>query len=186
MSFLTPSDDAYRLLLKLRAVRAYRPDPVRPEDVEAILQAGRWTGSSKNTQRWFLVVVDDREGLDRLASAGSFTGPIRAAPLAIALVAPFDGYEFDIGRVAQNMMLAAATRGIASCPITLHKEDRAREVLDVPAHHRCRYAISFGYPDPELLREDRQKTRSRGMVGRKPLEEIVRHGGFRTTWPDSG
>jgi nitroreductase len=182
MSFLTPSPDTFERILKLRAVRSYLLDPIEPDDIEAILEAGRWTGSSKNTQRWVFIVVEGREHLDRLAGAGSFTGPIKAAPLAIALASPPDGYEFDIGRVAQNMMLAAAARGVASCPITLHREAVARDVLEVPEDHRCRYAIAFGYPDPELLRRDEAATRSRGFGGRKPLDTVARRGSFSIAW----
>jgi nitroreductase len=34
-----------------------------------------------------------------------------------------------MGRVSQNMMLAAAALGVGSCPITLHRHDDARAVL---------------------------------------------------------
>ncbi|NIR39418.1 MAG: nitroreductase, partial [Actinobacteria bacterium] len=73
----------------------------------AVLEAARWTGSSKNVQGWeFIVVVGDR--LEVLASAGKFTDPVRNSTATIALVSTPEGNEFDIGRVAQNIMLAAA------------------------------------------------------------------------------
>ena len=170
--------DVYAAALGLRTVRRYQDETIPATEVEAILEAARWTGSSKNLQKWAFIVVEGDEALDRLASAGSFTDPIRRAPLAIVLVWPGDGYEFDIGRVAQNMMLAAAARGIGSCPITLHDEDRAREVLAVPEGHRCRYAISFGYPDDEAEEQHRRERRPGGMGGRKPLGDMVSYGRY--------
>ena len=163
----------YDDVVGLRVYRNYLPDPIPAEDVEAILEAGRWTGSSKNTQKWRFVVIDDQAGLEELASAGTFTRPVTNAVLAIALVWPPDGYEFDIGRVAQNMMLAAAALGIASCPVTLHDEDRAREVLGVPEGDRCRYAIALGYPDERSETAERRERRKSGWGGRKPLDELV-------------
>jgi nitroreductase len=182
VQFPTPSDDAYRRILRLRAVRVFLPDPLEPSDAEAILEAGRWTGSSKNTQRWGFVAVAGRDALDRLATAGHFTGPLKGAALAVALVRLPEGSDFDIGRAAQNMMLAAAARGIASCPVTLHDEDRAREVLGVPADHGCRWAIAFGKPDADALPEQFAATRSRGFSGRRPLSEVAHRGTFGTPW----
>jgi len=168
------------MVMGLRVSRRFLDDPIPAVDVEAILEAARWTGSSKNTQKWAFVVFDDREALERLATAGSFTRPIRAARLAITIVWPSDGYEFDVGRVAQNMMLAASTMGIGSCPVTLHDEDRARDVLGVPSGHRCRYAIAFGYPDGEAEAAERIERKAAGWGGRKPLAEVVSYGRFRS------
>ena len=89
----------------------------------------------------------------------------RNAPMVIALVQEPEGYEFDTGRLAQNIMLAADALGIATCPITLHRDELAAEVLGLPAGRRCRYAIAVGYPAP---------TAAPGkMGGRKPVEELV-------------
>ncbi|HSR14845.1 MAG TPA: nitroreductase family protein [Gemmatimonadales bacterium] len=170
--------DTYRHLLDLRVVRHYRSDPIPPSEVEAILQAARWTGSSKNRQDWSFIVIDDEAERRRLARAGSFTDPIRAAPVVIALVWPEAAYEFDIGRAAQSMMLAAAARDIGSCPVTLHDEDEARAALGVPADQRCRYAIAFGYPDRETEEADRERRRREGWGGRKPLSRLVHRGRF--------
>jgi nitroreductase len=182
VQFLTPSESAYLRILGLRAVRRFLPDPLEASDIEAILEAGRWTGSSKNTQQWGFVAVTGRDALDRLATAGSFTGPLKEAALAIALVRLPEGSDFDIGRAAQNMMLAAAARGIASCPITLHDSDRAHEVLSVPADHGFRWAIAFGKADPGSLPGQFAATRRRGFGGRRPLSDVAHRGTFGTPW----
>lgn len=175
---VTPSAETYRRLIGLRAVRHFLPDPVSADDLNAILEAGRWTGSSKNRQDWALVVADSVETRYRVASAGRFTAPVKAAPLAVALVRLPGGNDFDIGRLAQNMMLAADARGVASCPVTLHLEDRAREVLSLPADHSCRYAIAFGYPDADSEESGRAERRRDGWGGRKPLAGLVHRGSF--------
>jgi nitroreductase len=174
MTFEIPTDP-YESVRGLRVVRNFRPEPVSEEDLVAILEAGRWTGSSKNRQKWLFIVLDDPETRDRLAECGSFSQPLRNAVVAVVPVRLSGGNDFDIGRVSQNMMLAAAARGVGSCPITLHDEDCAARVLELPPGHHARYAICLGYPDVPTETAHRA---SRTMSGRKPLDELVRRNRF--------
>lgn len=178
MESLQPSPETYQRIVGLRVVRSFRPEPIEPDRVTKILEAGRWTGSSKNTQPWHFVVLTDPGDRQRLAECGSFTGPLVGAPLVIALVRLPGGGDFDIGRVAQNMMEAAGALGVGSCPVTLHREAGARERLHVPDDHGCRYALAFGYPDLEVERQVRTGIRMTIPRGRKPLAELVSYGQF--------
>jgi nitroreductase len=121
------------------------------------------------------VVITDRAQIDRLAECGDFTQPLLNAPLVIAPVRLADGYDWDMGRLSQNIMLSAAALGVGSCPITLHREDCAREVLGVPDDHGCRFMIALGYPDPEMEALGREKS---PLSGRKDLDDIVRYQRF--------
>lgn len=158
-------NDLYRRILRLRAIRDFRPDQLSGDDLSAILEAARWTGSSKNRQEWAFVVVQDPEQKERLCRAGHYTKPIHNAPTAIAIVEEPAGNEFDSGRLAQNIMLAADAVGVASCPITLHHRDVAAEVLGLGEGQRCRYAVALGYAAPGAG--------PRRIGGRKPLDELV-------------
>ena len=137
--------DRYDPILRLRALRSYSDESLPDDLVERLLEAARWTGSSKNLQNWSFIVVDGDQK-ERLSGCGDFTDPLIAAPVAFALVEEAGGYEFDIGRVAQNVMLAADALDLASCPITLHREDDAGATLGLPEGARCRYAVALGYP----------------------------------------
>ena len=172
---LTPSPDTYDAVKGLRVVRKFQNRQISDDDLTAILEAGRWTGSSKNRQSWSFVVVRDRGQLDRLAECGDFTTPVRNAPLVIAPVRLADGYDWDMGRVSQNLMLAAAAIGVGSCPITLHRHDDARAVLGVPDDHGCKWVIAMGYPDAEAEAAGREAI---PLGGRKPLDELVRYERF--------
>lgn len=157
----------YEEILRLRAIRDYQPQPLEQSDLAAILEAGRWTGTSKNRQDWAVVVVGDAGQRDLLASCGDFTEPIRRAPVTLVLVQEGKQYEFDIGRVAQNMMLAAAALGVASCPVTLHRSEQARQVLRVPEEKTTRYAIALGYPG--------NNAGPAKLGGRKPVISFIHH-----------
>lgn len=158
--------DTYDFITGLRAIRDYKPDPLNIDDLGAILEAGRWTGSSKNRQSWTFIALTDPERIQGLADHGDFTQPVRDSAAVIVLVEEPDGNEFDIGRAAQNMMLAAKAIGVASCPITLHRDRDAAEYLGVPEEATSRYAIALGYP------ADHAKPRRFG--GRKPAADVVK------------
>lgn len=157
--------DLYDFVVGLRAIRDYKDDPLAESDLTAILEAGRWTGSSKNRQNWSFVVVRG-ERLKTLAECGSFTQPVRDSAATIVLVEEPQGNMFDIGRAAQNMMLAAKARGVASCPITLHRDAAAREFIGAPPDRVVRYAVALGYPT------EAAKPRKHG--GRKTASEVVK------------
>jgi nitroreductase len=163
--------DTYHDILHLRARRVYEDRQIAADDLARILEAARWTGSSKNSQNWSFVVVTDPEQQQRLTAAGKFTGPIVNAPAVIAIVEEPGGYEFDTGRVAQNIMLAADAIGVATCPVTLHHEDISADVLELPEGARCRFAVTLGYPAPDQP--------ASGFGGRKPIEELVHQDRYR-------
>lgn len=159
-------DETYDFITGLRAIRDYRDEPLSEEHLDAILEVARWTGSSKNRQDWSFVVITDPERLSELAKAGGFTQPLRDSAATIVIVQEPGGYEFDSGRVAQNMMLAAGALGVASCPITLHHEDVAGSVLGLPDDRTARYAVALGYPG--------ETAKPARFGGRKPLDNLVR------------
>lgn len=158
--------ESYDLILGLRAIRDYRPEPLTDADLGAILEAARWTGSSKNRQDWSFVVITDPGRLKELARCGVFTQPIRKAVAVIVLVKEPGGNMFDIGRAAQNIMLAAKAIGVASCPVTLQRDEKVRELLGAPEGVVARYAVALGYPTREAG--------PRNYGGRKRAEEVVK------------
>lgn len=158
--------DIYDFIVKLRAIRDFKPEPLSDQDLAAILDAARWTGSSKNRQDWsFIVVTGDR--LQGLAEHGDFTDPVRGSVATIVLVKEKGGNMFDIGRAAQNIMLAAKAVGVASCPITLHRSDDARRFLGAPEGTVTGYAVALGYPTDSAT--------PRRFGGRKPADAVVRY-----------
>jgi nitroreductase len=156
-----------------RTVREFRREPLSDEHLQAILQAGRRSGSSKNTQPWAFIVVRDDGTLRRLSTVGDYASHLAGAAVGIALVggrrtdgSPRD--EWDLGRCAQNMTLAAWDLGIGSAPATVYRLDDAAAILGLPEDRICHYILSFGYPaDPADL------TRPLCAGGRRPLEEFV-------------
>lgn len=168
---LERSPETLAALRGLRVVRNFTSEPIRESDLQAILDVARWTGSSKNRQSWLFLVMSDRQKLDALARCGSFSTPIRNAPLVIAPIGLPDAYEWDLGRVSQNIMLAAAAVGVGSCPVTLHDQECARQTLGLPDGHSCKVVVAAGYPDEEAEKSARSRN---PLSGRKTMEDVVR------------
>jgi nitroreductase len=158
--------DAYRAVVDKRDQRIFLPRPIPEEPLRRILQAARMTGSSRNSEPNRLVVVRERAGLEALAALSPFAKFI-ARSAATVVIAQTQAHEFDAGRCAQNMMVAAWAEGIGSCPAHLPEREVAR-LLRIPAEIVVNRVIAFGYVDPARAAAPASVARRR-----KPLSEIV-------------
>lgn len=156
--------DVFTAIASKRDERRYADRAIPEEAATRILDAGRLSGSSQNRQDWEFAVVSDREALAKAVFAPD---NVRTAALLVAIVCP---RALDVGRVAQNMMLAAWGDGIVSCPNGVRDAEAAERIIGaVPA-----IVLSFGYParprDPASRSADEWSRRA----NRKPLADVVR------------
>src|SRR5690606_36136721 len=153
-----------------RAVRQFTDQPIPDEIVREILNAGRLSGSSKNTQPWHFVAVRNRDTLRRIAELNPNAGHLAGAALGVVIVAPEPSSsgspEFDFGRAVQNMMLTAHGVGVGSVVGYLKQPEETAKLLGVPEGHRVAWVVSFGYP---ANKQDRPARRG----GRLPFDEVV-------------
>jgi nitroreductase len=159
------SMDTFLAVASRREVRDYTDQPIPEEIVHRILDAGRLSGSSRNTQQWQFVVVKDREALAATVFAPA---NILGATLAVAIAG--SAFPFDMGRAAQNMMLTAWSEGIGSCPNGVSDAEAAERIVGA----KVSIVLSFGYPakpvDPTTRTADDWSARAK----RKPFAEVVR------------
>jgi nitroreductase len=155
-----------------RAIRRFRTDPLPDEVIQAILNAGRRSQSSKNEQVWQFIAIRDKGILRDLSECGKYAGHLAGAALAVALVIPDPTAKFQIlfdsGQAAAYMQLAAWELGVGSCIASIYEMEKARRILGFPMDRYLDVAISFGYPDDERTLSAAPK-----KGGRKPLEELV-------------
>lgn len=140
-----------------RNVRAYADRPIADDALDRILEAGRRSPSSKNTQPWDFVVVTERSQLERLSGVWQGAAYVAGAAAAIALIAPVtetrpERVEYDLGQATMSIMLAAADLGVATGHTAVADQDLARELLGLPDDRRCAYLIALGYPADRPLR----------------------------------
>lgn len=159
--------ETYLAIASKRDERAYAETPIPEEARQRILDAGRLAGSAKNRQRWEFVLVSGA-ARERLAEAVYAPGNLLGAALVVAIVG--EAGAFDVGRCAQNMMLAAWGEGVASCPNGVHDPDLAAEICG----GEVRALLSFGYPSRPRDPSSRSAEEWSEHANRKPLTELVR------------
>jgi len=169
-----PAMDAYLAVVGKRDQRGFLPRPIPDAALARILQAGRMTGSSKNREPNRFVVVRDPERRTALAALGVW-GKWLAGAAAIVVIAQTERHEFDAGRCAQNMMIAAWNDGIGSCPAHLPEAEVAR-ICGIPADLAVNRVIGFGYVDPARAQAPRAVARRR-----LPLTDLVHWDTWRAT-----
>ena len=157
--------DAYQAVIGKRDRREYQQTPLPDDVVRRILQAGRMAGSSSNSQPIRLIVMRDKAVVEALAPGGRGTAPLLKSPLPIAIILKKGARDFDVGRVAQNMMVAAWAEGVISCPVGIQDKELAQKVLGYPDDFEVSIGVAFGYPEPGSAGSRNQP--------RLPLEELV-------------
>ena len=159
-----------------RNVRSYKPEPVPAADLDRIAEAGWRAPSASNRQHWDFVIVTDPEQLRALSTVWQGAGHIAGAAAAIALVVPqvdddhtFVVDRYDLGQATYAIMVAAADLGLGTGHSSVGEQDRAREILGVPADHDVAYLIGVGYPADRPLKPIVRPNR-------RPFDEVVHHG----------
>jgi nitroreductase len=171
-----------RPLRRVRQIRQFTDEPPTDEQIAAITDVARWTGSSRNSQPWRFIVLRDREAILRLHDAGlPQTRALATARAAIAIVVPDDdgaiSYAYDEGRAAERMLIAASFLGLGAgiAWITPRARGVASEVLGVPSDRLVRTLVVVGHPTAEA-----RAPKSAPGTARLPREEVV----FEGRWPD--
>jgi len=143
-----------------RSVRTFTSQPVTDEQVQAVLEAGRWAPSALNSQPWDFIVVKDSETRSKMAHIlrrvtvawGGFSGaPVTIVVSVDAKRDPAHHVE-DGAAAAQNMCLAAHSMGLGSSWAGIYSgrvrrgsaEYALKKLLALPASHRIVAVVPLG------------------------------------------
>jgi nitroreductase len=188
--------DVFEAIKNRRSIRRYKTDPIDDKKIEAILEAGRWAPSWKNTQCWRFIVVRDAGIKAKLADTligrvkdgvqikNGAADAVRQAPVVIVACAELgrsglnagnmatdkgDWYMFDVALAMQNIVLAAHALGLGTVHVGLLDHQKAAEILGVPPGFCVVELTPLGYPDPSFENK---------APPRKELSDIT----FRDKW----
>jgi nitroreductase len=165
--------DTYLAVASKRDWRSYADRPV-PDDVQRrILNAGRLSGSAVNRQPWRFVVVDRDDWKRTVASTVYAPRNIETAAFAVAIATEGGGRPFDVGRAAQNMMLAAWNDGVVSCPNGMPDPAETADALGLEGDLLPVMVLSFAYPRRDLAPESKSAGEWSAEANRLPLDELV-------------
>lgn len=169
--------DTIKTIRDRRSIRKYKSKEVEEENLQTILQAGRWAPSASNKQPWHFIIIKNPDMRKKLSDIHDYGRFMKESPVVIVVLgdpAKHPRYHLaDPHQAVQNMLLTAHSLGLATCWMGVRDTDLEqpfRDALDIPKELRVVCSISLGYADQE-----RKSTRF-------PLEEMTsweKYGGKR-------
>jgi len=124
--------ETLKVLESRRSCRAYRPELIEEEKLQAIIKAGTYAATGMGRQSPVIIAVTNKELRDRLSAMnakimgqGEGFDPFYGAPELLIVLANKDvpTYIYDGSLVMGNLMNAAADLGVDSCWIHRAKEE---------------------------------------------------------------
>ena len=175
-------NEIIKTIKERRSVRTYKDKPIEKEKIEQILDCGLWAPSARNQQPWKFVVVTDKNLIKEMGKRiqdkvidnprYSFVKQraetkedaiFYSAPLVIFILGDKGNKwsTIDCSLAAENMILAAHSLGIASCPIGMARyikeEKDLIEKLGFDENYELIITLIFGYADEEPEAKERNK-----------------------------
>jgi len=154
-----------------RTIRRFKSDSIKDEQLQTILEAGRWAPSFSNLQPWRFIVIKNagiKGALDEAAKKDVLHLGINEAPVVILVcvdrrIDPLHAIEAG-SAAAQNMTLAACSLGLGAGWIGIwgtEAEASIQKLFKLPETVRAVSLLPVGLPDetPEGIR--------------KPLKEFI-------------
>ncbi len=165
-----------------KSVRAFLPEEIEEEKLDALWEAARWAPSSSNKQEWhyYAITGELRQKLSEALTRGNQWA--LAAPLLIAVTRDTSienatetrAYGmYDVALSVMSLVIEAEHQGLRAHQMGGFKEEILRDLLKIPAHEAPVVMLAIGYEgnvedvDP-IIQEKEKRPRTR-----KPLEEMV-------------
>lgn len=167
MDFLNLAKERY-------SVRKMKPEKIKQEDLDKILEAARLSPTAKNLQRERLLVVDTEEGIQKLKQCTSCD--FGASTIIVISYEKDDEQNesedsrkyglIDTGIVVTHMCLEATNLGLGTTIVGLFDRELTQKLFNIPAKYQPELLLPIGYIDrkPSILHEKR-----------KPIEELVKY-----------
>lgn len=159
--------DILKIIQERRSIRRYQKKCPSDEEIQEILEAGRWAPSGLNNQPWRFLVVKDSTLKENIAQFTKYGNIIRSAPVVILILMDIeDSYNRDkdlmaIGACIQNILLQAHSMGLGACwlgEITNRKKEVA-QFLKLKPNLELMSVITLGYPDEDVRKVGRKETK---------------------------
>ena len=165
---------------------------VSHEQIITLLEAARWAPSSYNDQPWRFMVCDKTSNPTAWQAAFDCLAPsnqtwVKHAPLLLLGCANTildvnqqanRFAQYDTGAAAENLVLQAASIGLAAHQMGGFNSDAAREAFKIPAQFTPMAMLCVGYEGNANDLPDELETRELAERKRKPLGELFFNGSW--------
>jgi nitroreductase len=152
---------AIDVIMSRRSIRSYKPEQIKDDELNTILECGINAPSAMNGQSWEIRVIQNPEILKKI------DGSYHNAPTLI-IVAHANNFfsPVDCGLLGQNILLAAEALDIGTCVVGnftnfLNSPEGAevRQSLELSEGYKPLYGIAVGYKNerPDAKPRDKSK-----------------------------
>ncbi|UCD31197.1 MAG: nitroreductase family protein [Desulfobacterales bacterium] len=177
------------ILERRRSIRSFDSKPIKTKDLLAIIEAARLAPSACNSQTWRFIAVTSRKHIQQICDQAMRpvipNRWIAQAPLVIigcsqldvianrigSGVTGIEYYQIDLGIAMEHMVLKATELGLGTCWIGWFKENKLKEILEIPKKIKVSAMLAVGHPKSEITKKRK----------RKPMEKIL----FYEKWGQS-
>lgn len=166
-------NEVIQCILNRRSIRSYKPEQIKDEEIQAIVQAGIYAPSAGNGQPWHITVIQNKVVLEGMSSAikelllksdnpyfqqraqAEGFNVFHKAPAVVVVSGDVESrfVPVDCAAAVENMLVAAASLKIGSCWIgmadVLFSAEEGREFikeLGIPEGYKPVYTLILGYP----------------------------------------
>jgi len=157
----------YELAAARYSVRKFSSNPIEPEKLKKVLEAGRVAPTAKNSQSHRIIIADTAEDI---AKVDGCTPCRYGAPTVIFVcydntecwVREFDNEPsgvVDASIVTTHLMLAAQDVGLGTCWVMRFDPAKAVELFALPENIIPVAFLPIGYPAEDAAPSDRHEDR---------------------------
>ncbi len=133
-------NDTLKVLETRRSCRAFKPEMIKEDELNAVLRAGTYAATGMGKQSPIIIAVTNKELRDKISAEnakimGANIDPFYGAPVILIVLADksVPTYQYDGSLVMGNLMTAAESLGLGSIWIHRAKEefesDFGKEIL---------------------------------------------------------
>ena len=141
------------LIKNRRSMRKFTDEELTQDQVVALMKAALMSPSSKRSNSWQFVVVDDKEILKELShckeQASSFIADAALAIVVMADPLASDVWIEDASIASIMIQLQAEDLGLGSCWVQVRERFTATGILDIPLQLQILSVIAIGHKGME-------------------------------------
>ncbi|MEG0371201.1 MAG: nitroreductase family protein [Clostridium sp.] len=172
------------LIKKRESIRGYRDEKVERDKIEICIEAARLAPSACNSQPWRFIAVDNETKVREMAKliydplAGGINKFALTSPCFIVIIGQKrniassigellkhkDYTSIDIGIATEHICLQATDIGLGTCIIGWFKEEKIKNILNIPKSSRIELIVSLGYYENKVVRNKVRKKLSDILV----------------------
>lgn len=184
----------YKLIIKRRTIRLFKPQPVSINKIKKVINAARCAPSAANLQFLEYLVVDKPQLKEKIFPYIKWAGyvyPKRVPPedkrpafYIIILINKTKSKKpdlRDVGAAGENILLSLVTLGLGGCWIASINRRAIRNILNIPPNYKIDSLIAAGVPAESPVLEESDKVRywldesNRLHVPKRPLKKVFHY-----------